>query len=135
MSGGEMPSALSSNDSGRTHVVERQTAIADEWADVLRGYDVSLWRYTHECSRLTLRAVDCIAQRPSLHLVFHDVGYLELPMKAHNVKARVANETEREIVLTALGNNYRLGNVVALCASGGRIFLLEYGYVQCLQVE
>lgn len=103
----------------------------EEWLRQIKGYDIQLQAYTRDCSRLTLRAQDCIAQRPGLNIVFHDVSYIELPLKAHNVRARKASEEELTRVKKALGENFRVSSVVAF-ESRGEVFLVEYGFAQIL---
>jgi hypothetical protein len=106
-----------------------------DWLSQLNGYDLRLWSYTHDCSRLSLRATDCIAKRPSALLVFHDVSYIELPLRTGKIRAREANEKEIERVQIAMGRNFQASNVVAFAATNRRVFLLEYGFVQWLKQQ
>ncbi|NUQ35634.1 MAG: hypothetical protein HUU29_11930 [Planctomycetaceae bacterium] len=108
------------------------SAVVEEWIDQLKGYDITLVNYTRDCSRLTLKATDCIARRQDITLVFHDVSYIELPLKAHNIRARVATTEEREHVQSAVGPNFRLSSVVAFENRAGHVYLVEYGYLQWL---
>ncbi|MCK6438697.1 MAG: hypothetical protein L6Q71_00670 [Planctomycetes bacterium] len=82
------------------------SAVVEEWIDQLKGYDITL--------------------------VFHDVSYIELPLKAHNIRARVATTEEREHVQSAVGPNFRLSSVVAFENRAGHVYLVEYGYLQWL---
>lgn len=103
-----------------------------DWIAQLNGYELRLWGYTHECSRLTLKATDTIAKRPTALLVLHDVSYIEMPLITGKIRAREATEAEMDRVQKALGSNFLASNVVALCATGKRTFLVEYGFAQWL---
>ena len=120
------------NDTDSTKTVARTELHVEDWTEQLKGYGMRLWAYTHECSRLTLRGTDHIARRPVLDIVFHDVSYIELPLVTGHIRAREATMAEQEQVQRALGPNFPISNVVALCATNKRVFLVEYGYVQCL---
>jgi len=106
-----------------------------DWLGQLNGYELHLHGYTHDCSRLTLRATDCIAKRPDALLVFHDVSYIEMPLKTGKIRAREADEVEFARVQTAMGRNFLASNVVAFMGTDKRVFLVEYGFLQWLKVS
>ena len=121
-----------SQDNTPTRYYTRKIVEVDDWSSGLNGYSLRLWDYSRECSRLTIRAEDWVAGRPHIMLVFHDVSYLEFPVMTGKVRAREATKEEVERVAKAMGSNYTPSNVVAICASEKRVFLVEYGYVQML---
>lgn len=104
-----------------------------DWMAQLNGYELHLHHYIHDCSRLTLRATDCIAKRPDSLLVFHDVSYVEMPLKTGKVRAREATEEEFARVQHSMGRNFLASNVVAFVGTDRRVFLIEYGFVQWLK--
>lgn len=110
----------------------RRLSTSLDWISQLNGYELRLWAYTHECSRLTLRATDTIAKRPAALLILHDVSYIEMPLLTGKVRAREATDAEVERVRAALGPNFLPSNVLAICATGKRTFLVEYGFTQWL---
>ncbi|MCA8940567.1 MAG: hypothetical protein KDB07_12195 [Planctomycetes bacterium] len=103
-----------------------------DWVEKLNGYEFRLLSFLHACSRLSLRADDCIARRPSGQLVFHDVTYIEMPLTTGKVKLREATPDEYEKVRAALGGRVRPSNVIAFQATGKRVFLIEFGFAQWL---
>lgn len=104
-----------------------------DWLAQLNGYELFLHGYTHDCSRLTLKARDCIAKRPDALLIFHDVSYVEMPLKTGKIRAREANKEEIARVQTAMGRGFLASNVVAFCGTERRVFLVEYGFLQWLK--
>ncbi len=106
-----------------------------EWMAQINGYELSLHHYTHDCSRLTLKAVDTIARRPDALLVFHDVSYLELPLRTGKVRAREATPEEFARVQASMGRNFLASNVAAFTGTDKRVFLVEYGFVQWLKAN
>ena len=115
-----------------TKYFTQKVVLVDDWMTQLNGYDLRLWHYEHECSRLTLKAIDRIAKRSEILIVFHDVSYIEMPLHTGKVKVRDALKEERGRVQHAMGNNFNASNVIALCATEKRVFLIEYGYMQLL---
>ncbi len=112
---------------------QREDELPDEpWMEAIGGFELRLWGYDAKCSRLTLQGKDRIAKRKDCLLVFHDVSYIEMPLRTGSLRARRANREEYQRVVKAVGQNYTPCNIVALCASQKRIFLIEYGYVQWL---
>jgi|GEM_PF-3976086 len=112
--------------------IQDDAEVAGDWVSRLNGYSLRLWRYTHQCSCLTLKCQDRIAKRPPFLLVLHDVSYVDMPLNTGKIRARPANAEELERVRHAMGRNFKPSNVVAFCGTEKRVFLVEYGYVQWL---
>lgn len=122
----------SSESQSKSPTEDLSPAICGDWIGKLNGYEFRLWNYMHSCSRLTLKADDCIARRPSGLLVFHDVTYIEMPLSTGKVKIREANNEEYARVRERIGANVQASTVLALQATGHRVFLIEFGFAQWL---